>query len=386
MFDRLLNLPTNRNLFLFGARNTGKSTLLEQVFAPSETKFFDLLDQDLEARFISRPNDLYDMVKALPDNIKYVVIDEVQKVPALLNVVHRLMKDKQKVFLMSGSSARKLRQEGVNLLAGRAFVYNLYPFCHLELKDKFELNSALAWGTLPEVFTCADEQEKKEFLMAYAHTYLKEEIAQEQLVRNLNPFRKFLEVAAQSNGKIINYSNIARDVNVDDKTVRNYFSILEDTLLGFILEPYEKSIRKRVNKKPKFYFFDTGITRALARQLTIQLEPGTSVYGDFFETFIINEFVRLTSYFRKDYKLSYLQTTSGQEIDLIIERPGEKLLLIEIKSTREIDDRLISKFKKISGEFDQSECLCLSNDPYAKKFDHVLALPWQEGLKHIFGY
>lgn len=386
MFNRLLDLPKKHRLFLFGARNTGKSTLLEQMFSSKETKFFDLLDQDLEAILINRPNELYDMVKALPDNIKYVVIDEIQKVPSLLNVVHRLMKDKKKIFLMSGSSARKLKQEGVNLLAGRAFVYNLYPFCHLELKEQFDLDSALSWGTLPEIFMCETEQEKKEFLMAYSHTYLKEEIALEQLVRNLNPFRKFLEVAAQSNGKIINYSNISRDVNVDDKTVRNYFTILEDTLLGFVLEPYEKSLRKRVNKKPKFYFFDTGITRALSRQLSIKLEPGTSVYGDYFETFIINEFVRLISYFRKDYKISHLQTSSGQEIDLIIERPNDKLLLIEIKSAKEVDKRLLSKFIKISSEFDQAECLCLSNDKYAKKYDHVLALPWQEGLKHIFEY
>src|SRR3990167_4430436 len=384
MFQRLLILPSDRHLFLFGARNTGKSTLIEQTFPAAETCFLDLLDQDLESQFKIRPNRLYEMVKALPAEQHYVVIDEVQKVPALLNVVQRLMKNKNKIFIMSGSSARKLKRDGANLLAGRAFVYHLYPLSYQEIGDTFDLDQALHWGTLPEIFDCKNDNEKRQFLTAYSHTYLKEEIAAEQLVRDLTPFRRFLEVAAQCNGTIINYSNIARDVNIDDKTVKTYFSILEDTFIGYRLEPYHGSLRKRVHQKPKFYFFDTGVVRALSLQLSLPLLPSTFSYGSAFEHFIISECIRLASYYQKDYKFSYLRTVTDQEIDLIIERPGQPTLLLEIKSALEVNEQMAKPLRLLKKEFPQAEGRILSNDPYAKRFDDVLALPWKQALNDIF--
>jgi len=308
LVSRLLKLPIERHLLLFGARNTGKSTLIEQFYQPLGAFYFDLLDQDLEHQLEARPNMLYDMVKALPATQRYVIIDEIQKIPALLNVVHRLMKDKDRFFIMSGSSARKLKRDGANLLAGRAFVYHLYPLTFVELGEYFNLDQALQWGTLPELLICKDDDDKKTFLMSYAHTYLKEEIASEQFVRQLAPFRRFLEVAAQCNGQIINYANLARDIHVDDKTVKAYFSLLEDTLIGYMLEPYHGSLRKRVHQKPKFYFFDTGVVRALAHQLTVPLLPSTSAYGYAFEHYIINECIRLASYYKK--RLSILLFTN----------------------------------------------------------------------------
>jgi predicted AAA+ superfamily ATPase len=384
MFSRLIKLSKERSFFLFGARNTGKSTLLENDFDKENSVYFDLLNQDLFSRLEKRPEELYEIVKGLPANKRFIIVDEIQKIPELLNVIHRLMKDKKHLFLMTGSSARKLKKEGVNLLAGRAFVYNLYPLSFLELGDRFVLNDALHWGTLPEVFDFNESSSKHEFLMAYAHTYLKEEIAAEQLVRNLPSFRRFLEVAAQCNGKIINYSNIARDVGIDDKTVKNYFSILEDTLVGHVLEPYHGSLRKRLQQSPKFYFFDTGVVRALAQLLSVPLLPSTNAYGNAFESYIINECIRLNSYFRKDYKFSFLRTVNEMEIDLIIERPGRPLLLIEIKSTKELEERLLKNFFKLCKEFPKADYLCLSCDPYAKKWGEVRALPWQNGLKEIF--
>lgn len=384
MFSRLLQLPKNHHAFLFGARNTGKSTLLTNNYHPLDAHVFDLLDLDLEYQLHSRPNSLFDMVKALSPDKKYIIIDEIQKIPALLNVVHRLMKDKTRYFIMSGSSAKKLKQEGVNLLAGRAFVYHLYPLSYREIGEQFNLMEALHWGTLPEIFSCDSENEKRQFLMSYAHTYLKEEIGAEQLVKNLAPFRRFLEVAAQCNGQIINYAAIARDTHLDDKTVKSYFSLLEDTLIGYMLEPYHGSLRKRVHQKPKFYFFDTGVVRALSQQLSLPLLPKTIAFGNAFEHFVINECIRLASYYQKDYKFSYLKTVNDQEIDLIIERPGQTSLLIEIKSSNEIVQEMLKPLKLLKDEFPNAEAMCISNDPYAKQFDNILALHWQEALENIF--
>lgn len=384
MYTRLLTLPKDRSFFLFGARNTGKSTLIEEQFPTTHTIVFDLLNTKVAERFMNNPEELFDIVSALKPDITHVVIDEIQKEPKLLDVVQRLMKNKKRHFVLTGSSARKLKRGGANLLAGRAFVYHLYPLTFIELGKDFTLDTALTFGTLPEIMRYTTDVDRKELLSAYAHTYLKEEIWEEQFTKTLAPFRKFLEVAAQSNGKIINFSNIAKDVGIDDKTAKTYFEILEDTLIGFFLEPHHNSIRKQVSGKPKFYFMDTGLTRALARQLDIPLTKSTDAYGNAFEHFIINQIICLASYFRKQYKFSYLRTANDVEVDLIIERPGQSTLFIEIKSTENIELNMLTYFKKLTADADNVEAICLSNDPYAKKFDHVLALPWKDGIKKIF--
>lgn len=384
MFDRLLKLPLNRSFFLFGARNTGKSTLIEKQFSKDHCYWLDLLNTDLTARFSQHPEELFDIVTGLPEKVTHVVIDEIQKVPKLLDVVQRLLKKKTKYFILTGSSARKLKKGGANLLAGRAFVYHLFPLTFLELANTFDLDLALKWGTLPEILSFSNDRDRSELLMAYAHTYLKEEIWEEQFIKSLAPFRKFLEIAAQCNGKIVNYSNIANDVGIDDKTIKSYFNLLEDTLIGFYLEAHHNSLRKQLSSKPKFYLFDTGITRALARQLDVPLRSATHAYGDAFEHFIIAECIRLASYLRLQYKFSYLRTMSGVEIDLIIERPGKTTVLIEIKSTDKILPGMLTQFIKISQTINNSIALCLSRDVYRKQFEHVLALPWQDGLKEIF--
>lgn len=384
MIPRLIDLPDKRSFFLFGARNTGKSTEIERKFHGEDSVFFDLLDEEQSSRFGSHPNDFYEIIKALPSHVTHVIIDEIQKVPKLLDTVQRLMKDKKWHFVMTGSSARKLKQGGANLLAGRAFVYHLFPFTFIELKEQFNLDQALQWGTLPEILFCESDQERQKFLMSYGHTYLKEEIWDEHIIRQLEPFRRFLEVAAQCNGDIVNYANIARDVRVDSKTVKSYFEILEDTLIGFFLEPFHHSIRKRQSEKPKFYFFDSGVSRALARQLSIPLQPRTHAYGNAFEHYIITECIRLGSYFKPEYRFSYIKTPANVEIDLIIERPGETTLLIEIKSATEVNSTMLTGLSRLQADFENSEALCLCNDKYARKFDHIVAYPWQEGLKYIF--
>ncbi len=385
LVSRLLELPKKHDFLLFGPRNTGKSTLIEQSYPAQSTFTIDLLDSDEEDRFARDPNELSQIVNALPDSITHVVIDEIQKVPRLLDVIHRLMKKKTRpYFIMTGSSARKLKVSGANLLAGRAFVYHLFSLTSFELGPLFNLDNALRWGTLPQIFTYQTDLEKQEFLHAYAHTYLKEEIWNEHLIRQLDPFRRFLEVAAQCNGKIINFSNIARDVGVNNKTIRDYYSILEDTLVGFYLEPFHHSFRKRLHNKPKFYFFDTGVVRALARYTSVALLPQTNGYGNAFEHFIILECMRLAEYHRLEYRFTYLRTINDVEIDLIVERPGKPLLCIEIKSATSVGPEDISAFSRLCKDIPHAEAVVFCNEKYAKKIDEVLVLPWQQGIQKYF--
>ncbi|HXF28813.1 MAG TPA: DUF4143 domain-containing protein, partial [Chlamydiales bacterium] len=285
---------------------------------------------------------------------------------------------------LTGSSARKLKRGGANLLAGRAFVCHLYPLSCFELGEQFHLDTSLHWGTLPKIFHLHNDSEKDAFLRSYADTYLKEEIWGEQIIRKLPPFRRFLEVAAQCSGKVINFSNIAKDVGVDDKTIKEYYSILEDTMIGFFLESFHNSFRKRLVEKPKFYFFDTGIVRSLSRRLSLPLIPKTAAYGEAFEHFIVLEFIRLASYFQPEYRFSFVRTTGDVEIDLVVERPGKPLLCIEIKSSDTVNEQDISAFSRLTKDIHNCEAVVMSQDRFMKKFDHVTCYPWRQALIEFF--
>ena len=382
MFKRAVKLSKTHSFFLFGARATGKSTLLKQVFENQSTFWVDLLDPEIEERLSASPNLLRKMIAASQSS--WVVIDEIQKVPQLLNVVHALSKDKNLHFALTGSSARKLRRGGANLLAGRAFKYVCHPLTHYELGTQFSLDATLRFGSLPEV-PSLEPSEKADFLRAYVDTYFREEIVAEQIVRKMKPFRNFLQIAAQMNGKILNLNKIARDVGVDHVTVQNYFEVLEDTLVGFHLEPFSKSIRKRQRKASKFYYFDTGVTRALTRRLEVPLEPGTSAYGETFEHFVVLEIKRLCDYLRPDWRLSFLRTKDDAEIDLILERPGMKTVAIEIKSASRLmdPDAKTRSFMKLSSDLGPCETYLLSQDPIEQKIGNTWCLPWQRGLEAL---
>lgn len=303
--------------------------------------------------------------------------------PRLLNIVHRLIETTTKRFVLTGSSARKLRRGASNLLAGRAFVYNLYPFTVPELGDALSLNDALSWGTLPRIYSLLHEEDKREYVRAYALTYLKEEIVAEQIVRGPDPFRQFLEVAAQSAGLILNYAKISRDVGVDPKTVISYFSILEDTLVRFLLPAYHRSIRKRQRSNPKFYFFDIGVKRALDRTLELPLVEGAYEYGRLFEQFIVTQFAHLTRHRFPDWRLSYLRTAAGVEIDLVIERPGQPIVLIEIKSALHIAERDVRGIASFIKDFDAPLTMCISRDETRIQFKDVLCLHWRDALTQL---
>ena len=383
MINRHLQPTASRSFFLFGARGTGKSTFLREYFAGEEVLWIDLLLPEVEDRYASRPQLLAEQIAARPDPTGWVVIDEVQKVPKLLDVVHSQIESTGTRFALTGSSARKLKRGSVNLLAGRAFVYHLFPFTTAELGTSFDLETALAFGTLPGLLELETPEEEADFLRAYALTYLKEEVWGEHLVRNLDPFRAFVEIAAQCNGELINYARIARDVGVDTKTVQSYFQILEDTLVAYMLEPYHRSVRKRQSQSPRFYLFDTGVCRALSRTLNIPLNPGTYAFGRAFEHFVVIEALRRNDYLKTDFRFSHLRTKDGAEIDLVVERPGEPTVLVEIKSSTRVDPTDLRHLSSFCRDIPNSVGVCLSRESIPRMVNDVRILPWTQGLDEI---
>jgi predicted AAA+ superfamily ATPase len=383
MYQRELNILNNQSFFLFGPRGTGKSTFLDGFLREDERVLIDLLDPELSDELISYPNKLLVRLAPYEGKREWVIIVEVQKGPKLLDIVHKLIKERRFKFALTGSSARKLKRGAANLLAGRAHVYNMFPLTCKELGGDANLDEVLKFGTLPEIFSLNDPKAKAKFLKSYAHTYLKEEIISEQIVRNLPPFRRFMDVAAQNDTEIINYSNIAKDVNSDPKTISTYYDILEDTLIGFRLQAYDRSIRRKQKKAAKFYLFDTGVTRALAERVDYELIPKTFEYGQLFESFIINEIRRRLTYLDRQFTLSYLRVSDDREIDLIIEQSGRALWILEIKSTENVDERHAQALKMFESDFPNAKVLLISNDPSAKQFMGISACHWQEAIKRI---
>lgn len=384
MFHRLVSRRTQQSFFLFGARGTGKSTWLRTVLpAGPRVVWFDLLDLEVEDLLGARPEAFAQRLEALPRSTRWVVVDEVQKLPRLLDTVHQYIERRGLKFALSGSSARKLKAGGANMLGGRAAALQLFPLTHRELGDAFDLGSALHFGTLPQLFKLKGEAARTTFLRSYALTYLKEEVWAEQLVRKLDPFRRFLEVAAQSHGKIINVANIARDTGADDKTVATYFQVLEDTHLGLLLEPFEASFRRRLSKRPKFFYFDAGVARALARSLDARLAPRTGAYGEAFEAFVVTEAHRLCSYLAPSTRLSYLRTKDDAEVDLVVEHPGRRPLFVEIKSSPTPDEVEVSRLARLARDHGRARAAvwCTASAPAV--VGGVDVLPWQTGLQQV---
>lgn len=385
---RQIKLLDTGSYFVFGARGTGKSTLIRHHLKDKNVLWIDLLKSAEEQRYLENPDLLRAQLEKIGELPEWVVIDEVQKVPKLLDIVHYLIEQARASksgphFALSGSSARKLKRDGANLLAGRAFVHNLFPFTHIELGADFDLAAALYFGTIPGILHFTDSESRQAALDAYVETYLKEEIIAEQLVRNVQPFRKFLNMSAQANGTIVNFSNFSNDLRVDDKTVKTYFNILEDTLLGFYLPAYEKSLRKAQIKSPKFYLFDTGVKRVLDKNLPATAPLSSQEFGLAFEHFILCEFVRLKSYLRRKMNFSHYNTGSS-EIDLVIEAPGTPDTFVEIKASEQVTDKHLTALKALRKDFPKYRYICLSRDPISRTDSGIEILPWKEGMKELF--
>ena len=384
MLKRLQTLDRKHSFFLFGARGTGKTTLLQQTFSEKKQNLWiNLLSFREETRFRQDPDLLTELIAENP--YKRVIIDEIQKIPKLLDIVHlEVEKNKNIQFILTGSSVRKLKKGMANMLAGRLFTFMLHPLTYLEWGDFFNLKSILETGALPMLIQYKNIKEKSRYLESYIQTYLKEEILVEQLIRKVNPFKDFLEISAQCNGQIINYSNIARELRVDYTTVQSYFDILIDTYLGFYLKSFNRSVRKQQNQAPKFFLFDTGVTRALLNKSKIPLEKGNYEYGRAFEHFIILELIRLNSYYEANLKFFYLRDSSGQEIDLIIQKPDGKEILVEIKSSDVVLKEHGKTLRKFTTLWDRPcTAQIWSNDTKNRKSGGIHYYYWKTALKKI---
>lgn len=362
MYKRICQINKDgleESIFLFGARQTGKSTILREQFPDSI--YIDLLDTRVKSRMARHPSLLYEMMCDKPEN-SLVIIDEIPEVPELLNEVHRLMSEKNDVFILCGSSARKLKRKGYNTLGGRAYPIYLYPFVSAEIPD-FNLQQAITYGMLPPHYLAKNPRRR---LSAYIDVYLKEEIKEEALVRNLDAFQRFLEVAAMTDGEMINLKNIAQDCGISANTVAAYFDILEDTLVGFRVPAFTKKQKRRIMQAPRFYYFDVGVANHLLHRK--ELVRGTEAYGHAFEHLVIQEIRAWLSYTESDEGLAYWRTYSGQEVDVII---GDARVAIEIKSSEEVQSRHLKGLKAFAEENPEARLMIVSLDPIERKIGNI---------------
>lgn len=367
------------SFFLFGPRQVGKSTLLK---AEPALLTVDLLDPDERLAYTKTPKLLADQVLALKGD-GTVFIDEVQRVPTLLDVVQQVMAERSNIrFIMSGSSARKLRRGASNLLGGRALYRALHPLTITEMGKSFDLGNAMAFGSLPAVWTCVVNGEQElagELLKAYVTTYVAEEVQAEALVRNLQGFQNFLDVAVAQFAEQVNFLGVSRDCRVSYPTVRDYYSILEDTLLGFFLRPYVKGVRKRMSQAPRFYFFDNGVTRALLGN--VHGKPSPLERGRLFEQWFVQEVVRLNEYRRKDFKLFFWRTSHGAEVNLLVEHRGKIAFAIECKHKATVDRSDLSGLNSLREVFPKVACYIVAPVKHPQIVDFAKAVGPSEMLE-----
>lgn len=376
IFTRLLNLPdllARKSFFLFGPRATGKSFLVSTQLA-DRALVIDLLRSDLYYRLAADPTFLEALIGDRRGPRAFIVIDEVQKLPGLLDEVHRLIESRGVRFLLTGSSARKLKRGQANLLAGRAWTASLHPLTWAEL-PRFDLPRYLRWGGLPPV---VQSQEPAEELGAYVRTYLQEEIRAEGLVRRLPQFSRFLATAALTNGQMLNFAAIASDAGVPAATVREYYFLLEDTLVGFLLPAWTKSRRRKAISTAKFYLFDTGVTHALAG--TEALDRNSDLYGRSFEHWVAMELRAYLSYRRRPESLCYWRSTAQHEVDFVV---GDHTA-IEVKATRHVAPRDLRGLQAIAEERKFRRLLCVSEDRTPATHGQVRCVPWQAFAEELW--
>ena len=367
-----LNLSDSKGLFLFGPRQTGKSYWLLKVFP--NAIYYDLLKSDLFFKLSRSPHLLREELLAAKNN-RLVIIDEIQKMPILLNEVHHLMERHNISFILTGSSARKLKRGGSNLLGGRVLYKKLFPLVSHEI-PQFDLSRIIRFGSLPAVYK---SRRPKSLLQSYVKTYLKEEIQAEGLVRKLQPFSLFLDIAGQTNTQLINYSNIANDIGVSPNTIREYYSILEDTLIGHLLPPYKKTIKRKPVSVSKFYFFDIGVTNALTNRWNIT--DKTTEFGYLFEHFIFNEINAFLNYTEDGRKLCFWRSKNHQEVDFII---GDNTA-IEVKASTEVHNRDLKNLKALSEEIPFTHKIVVSLEKKPRIIDQqFLILPYRDFLKKLW--
>jgi predicted AAA+ superfamily ATPase len=362
----------NESAFLWGARQTGKSTLIKSLYP--EMLYFDLLLSNEYSRFQRNPSLLREILETAKF-LQPVIIDEIQRIPGLLNEIHWLIANRNIQFILSGSSPRNILRSGGNLLGGRALRYELYPLVFPEIPD-FDLLRAINNGLLPRHYLSSNPQK---LLSAYIGSYLRDEIMAEAHIRNIASFSRFLEIAAFSNGEMLNYSNIASESGVSSPTIKAYFQILEETLTGRFLPSFQKKPKRRVILAPKFYFFDIGIANCLLKRGRIEI--GSEAFGKAFEHFIYQEIYAHSRYSDLNYSLSYWRTASQLEVDFIL---GDHEVAIEVKATEMANPRHFKGLKSFAEEYPVKHLILVSNDPYPRKINNILVLPWKTFLTQLW--
>ena len=383
-------LDQRKSALILGPRGSGKSFYLNKIVLTRRYLKIDLLESDSYKLYLNRPSHIYTEVErqlSLSPEPLVLFIDEVQLVPSLLNEAHRMIENfKEKLsVVLTGSSARKLKKVNANLLAGRAFLIPFYPFMHTEIDFDANFNKIMQYGTLPQVFHESLDDMRCQFLKTYTTTYLREEILQESLVRNIEGFSLFLDLAAQDNGSPVNYSKIGKQVGLSGQAIKEYFQILLDTLIAIRIPAWTTSIRKQLLSSSKYYFFDNGVLNSLNGEIRSELKESSFRYGRLFENLVINEIDRYNKLKNFDYKLYHYRTNHGQEVDLIVQKnPRTVPIAIEIKSAILPEMNSLSGLKHFSEDFPDCRkiVLCRCKNPY--QAENIEFLPFVEGIREIF--
>jgi predicted AAA+ superfamily ATPase len=373
MYSRLIQPPKDKSFFLFGPRGTGKTTWVKSKFP--KALYLDLLESELFNDLLANPQRLENFI---PKNFRnWVIIDEIQRIPELLNEVHRLIEKEKHKFILTGSSARKIRKKGVNLLGGRALSNHLYPLTALELGEDFELDHSLAYGQLPCVYT---EKDPKAYLESYVRTYLEEEVQQEGIVRNLGAFSRFLETASFSQGSVLNMSSVARDCHIERKVVENYFSILEDLLIAYRIPVFMKRAKRRMASHPKFYFFDAGLYRTLRPRGPLDMPEG--IEGHAFETLFLQEAIAINSYSALGYNIFYWMTSNKTEVDFIL-YGARGIKAFEIKRTGKVSGNMLKGLKAFQKDYPQAKTYFIYGGERRLRESDTAILPIRDALKEL---
>ena len=371
-----IKLPPKQSAFLWGPRKTGKTTYLKEAFP--ESLFYDFLKTDIVLDFTKRPSLLREQILAKgPAALRApIILDEVQKVPAILDEVHGLIENQGLRFILCGSSARKLKRGKANLLGGRAWRFEMFPLVSRELKD-FDLLRALNRGLIPSHYF---QETYQKSLAGYIQDYLKEEVFAEGLARNIPGFARFFDAMGYSHGELLNFSNIGRDAGIDAKTVREYFQILEDTLLGRMVEPFKKRTSRQIlTKATKFYLFDVGVAGAITKR-HITEERGET-FGRAFEHFILMELAAHASYRELHYGIRYWRTKAGQEVDFIL---SDVAVALEVKGTNRVDQRELRSLAVFVEEYSPKAAIVVSNEREERRVGKIRVMPWRSFLTELW--
>ncbi|MBN2072737.1 MAG: ATP-binding protein [Actinobacteria bacterium] len=373
MYSRIINAPENKSFFLFGPRGTGKTTWVKKSFPLAI--YIDLLESRVFNELLADPQRLEDYI---PDDFKdWIIIDEVQKVPLILNEVHRLIENMGYKFILTGSSARKIRRKGQNLLAGRALTYFMYPLTAAELGKNFKLEHSLKYGFLPSVYM---EDDPEAYLESYIKTYLQEEVLQEGLTRNLGAFARFLEAASLSQGSVLNISEVSRECSVERKVVENYFSILEDLLIGLRIPVFTRKAKRRVVRHPKFYFFDTGVYRTVRPMGP--LDSPEEAEGIAFESIFLQELRAINDYYRLGYNIYYWRTAGGLEVDFILY--GKRgIKAFEIKRRGSVSSGMLSGLRAFLTDYPSAEAFFIYGGQKNLYIDGIKVLPIESAIRDL---